>query len=219
MDLPLFLQNMPSEYLFGGIFIFLLIYSFSLPITEEIALVLVGILSHARDFPFPLVFAASIPGIYGSDLLYFFVARKFGLKLLSSRLFRRLFKPGKILASERCFRRHGPRITFFCRFFVGIRAPVMIAAGFLKMKFRRFALYDGLASIIATVFWLCAGYFFGNMLEKGLNSLVFIFSIVGPVFVVSGAFFFTRQISREERCMREAEDKATYQEEQTVLFG
>ncbi|NLK60484.1 MAG: hypothetical protein GX290_05445, partial [Treponema sp.] len=52
MEMPEFLQTMPDEFLLLGFFVFLLIYSFSLPITEEIALVLVGLMAHARNSNF-----------------------------------------------------------------------------------------------------------------------------------------------------------------------
>ena len=198
---------MPTEYLVGGIFLFLIIYSFSIPITEEIALVLVGIIAHARGLNFWIVYIASYPGIYGSDLVYYFVARQFGFRLLSSRFARRFIKPKKVLASERYFQRKGPHISFFSRFFVGIRAPVMIAAGLLRMKFIVYALYDGLAAIIATFFWLTAGFFFGRMLEKGLNSLCFVFSIAAPLFMIGGAILFKHLIGMEERVIAAEQDQ------------
>jgi membrane protein DedA with SNARE-associated domain len=65
MSLPPFIENLPPELTLLGILAFTLIYSFSMPITEEIALVLVGILAHARGFPFPLVFLFSYPASSG----------------------------------------------------------------------------------------------------------------------------------------------------------
>lgn len=209
MSLPAFLENMPTEYLVGGIFLFLIIYSFSIPITEEIALVLVGIISHARGLNFWIIFIASYPGIYGSDLVYFFLARQFGFRLLSSRFARKFLNPKKVLASERYFQRKGPHISFFCRFFVGIRAPVMIAAGLLRMKFYIYALYDGLAAVVATFIWLTAGYFFGQMLEKGLNSLCLLFSIATPLFMIGGALLFKNKINREECKITQEQDRLT----------
>lgn len=201
MVLPDFLVNMRPETALLGFFIFTLIYSFSLPITEEIALILVGIMAHGRDMAFLPVVLACYPGIFGSDIVYYAVSYHFGFRLLSLPIFRKLFKPKKILASERYFKRSGAKISFFCRFLVGIRAPCMIAAGFLRMPFRVFALYDGLGAVVSTFFWLGAGYFFGSLLERGLSTLVLIMSIVGPIVFVFGAFVITRKIAREERCM------------------
>lgn len=202
---------MPTEYLIGGIFVFLIIYSFSIPITEEIALVLVGIIAHARGLNFWLVYIASYPGIYGSDLVYYFLARQFGFRLLSSRFGRKFIKPKKVLASERYFQRKGPHISFFSRFFVGIRAPVMIAAGLLRMKFFVYAMYDGLAAIVATFFWLTAGFFFGQMLEKGLNSLCLVFSVAAPLFMICGAILFKHLIGKEERVIAEEQNQLAVQ--------
>lgn len=86
MELPAFLQTMPDEFLIVGFFVFLLIYSFSLPITEEIALILVGLMAHARNCSFGIIFLAAFPGIFGSDIVYYTVAKYFGFRLLSSKI-------------------------------------------------------------------------------------------------------------------------------------
>lgn len=210
MELPVFLQSLPDEFLIAGFFVFLLIYSFSLPITEEIALVFVGIMAHARDCNFFLVLLVAYPGIFGSDVVYYTVAKYFGFRLLSSRLFQRLIKPKKVYASERYFKRRGPRIAFFCRFVMGIRAPAMIAAGLLRMPFRIFARYDGLSALISTVFWLSAGFYFGSLIERGLHTLLFIFSILTPVLMLSGVLFIRHKIACEERRI-EAQSKSEYE--------
>lgn len=199
MEMPEFLQGMPDEFLLLGFFVFLLIYSFSLPITEEIALILVGLMAHARDCNFFFVLLVAYPGIFGSDVVYYVVAKYFGFRLLSSRLFQKLVKPKKVFASERYFKRRGPRIAFFCRFVMGIRAPVMIAAGLLRMPFRIFARYDGLSAVISTLFWLSAGFYFGSLFERGLHALLAVFSILTPMLMVSGVFLIRQRISCEER--------------------
>ena len=199
MEMPEFLQTMPDEFLLLGFFVFLLIYSFSLPITEEIALVLVGLMAHARNSNFLLVLLVAYPGIFGSDIVYYVVAKYFGFRLLSSKLFMRLVKPKKIYASERYFKRRGPRIAFFCRFVMGIRAPVMIAAGLLRMPLRIFARYDGLSALISTVLWLSAGYYFGSLIERGLHALLALFSVLTPLLMVTGVLLIRHRISCEER--------------------
>lgn len=205
MELPEFLQSLPDEFLIIGFFIFLLIYSFSLPITEEIALVLVGLMAHARDCNFFLVLLVAYPGIFGSDIVYYTVAKYFGFRLLSSRLFQKLIKPTKVYASERYFKRRGPRIAFFCRFVMGIRAPAMIAAGLLRMPFGIFARYDGFSALISTLFWLSAGFYFGSLIERGLHTLLFVFSVLTPVLMISGVLFIRHKISCEERCIEDME--------------
>ncbi len=214
MELPIFLQSLPDEFLFAGFFVFLLIYSFSLPITEEIALVCVGLMAHARDCNFFLVLLVAYPGIFGSDIVYYTVAKYFGFRLLSSKIFRKLIKPKKIYASERYFKRRGPQIAFFCRFVMGIRAPAMIAAGLLRMSFRVFARYDGLSALISTLFWLSAGFYFGSLIERGLHTLLFIFSVLTPVLMITGVLLIRHKIACEEKCIdaQEQSEQAVYDE-------
>lgn len=184
MNIPGFIEVILSTHALLAFFIFTLVYSFTLPICEEIALILVGILVHTTGVPLWLTFLAVYPGIYISDFVYYWLARFFGGRLLRSRFFSKFINPKKLQASEIYFKRFGPRITFFCRFIVGIRAPAMVTAGMMRMKFRLFAFYDGLAAIVSTVFWVLVGFLWGDMLGSSLSNFGKIASIVSPIAVV-----------------------------------
>lgn len=181
MTLPGFLEAILASHALLAFFLFTLLYSFSLPICEEIALIIVGMLAHKAGVSPWLAALASYPGIFGSDLGYYWLARHFGGGLLRSRFFSKIVKPQKVLASELYFRHRGPRIAFFCRFLVGLRASGMIAAGILRMPFRLFALYDGLAATISTAAWLGLGYFWGDMLASGLPVMGKVAAIATPI--------------------------------------
>lgn len=181
MTLPGFLEAILASHALLAFFLFTLLYSFSLPICEEIALILVGMLAHKSGVSPWLAALVSYPGIFGSDVGYYWLARHFGGGLLRSRFFSRFVKPRKVLASELYFKHRGPRIAFFCRFLVGLRASGMIAAGILRMPFRLFALYDGLAASLSTVAWIGLGYFWGDMLASGLPVMGKVAAIATPI--------------------------------------
>jgi membrane protein DedA with SNARE-associated domain len=63
---------------------------------------------------------------------------------------------------EEMIRRHGLKVFFLARFMVGIRAPVYLTAGILRMSYRRFVLID---SFCATA---VVGLFFGLSYALGL---------------------------------------------------
>jgi membrane protein DedA with SNARE-associated domain len=77
----------------------------------------------------------------------------------------------------------------------------MIAAGILRMDFLNYCRNDGLAALITTTVWLALGYYFGSLLQVGLNSLVSVLSICSILFILLGGFFAMRLINAEERRM------------------
>jgi len=191
MIVPGFLESILSSHALLAFFLFTLLYSFSLPICEEIALIIVGMLAHKAGVSPVLAALVAYPGIFGSDVGYYWLARRFGGGLLRSRFFSRIVSKRKVFASELYFKHRGPRIAFFCRFVVGLRASAMIAAGMLHMPFRLFALYDGLAATLSTVFWLGLGFFWGDMLASGLSIFGKVAAIATPIGAVAilGLFY------------------------------
>lgn len=199
MTLPGFIEAILASHALLAFFLFTLLYSFSLPICEEIALILVGMLAHRAGISPWLAALASYPGIFGSDVGYYWLARHFGGGLLRSRFFSKVVKPQKVLASELYFKHRGPRIAFFCRFLVGLRASGMIAAGILRMPFRLFAFYDGLAATISTAAWLGLGYFWGDMLSSGLPFIGKVAAVATPIGAVGILAFFYLRIKKSYR--------------------
>ncbi|MBU0928585.1 MAG: DedA family protein [Spirochaetes bacterium] len=208
MVLPQFFQAILLEHALPAFFLFLLFYSFSLPICEEVALVIVGMIAQGIDQPLWLVMLVAYPGIFGSDVGYYWLARRFGGGLLRSRLVGKLVNRRKVMASELYFKNRGPRIAFFCRFLVGIRAPAMIAAGILRMPFRLFALYDGLAAVVSTCVWLSLGYFWGDVLGSDVSALGTAFAVVAPIALVVAMTLAYRKVRKTYSRMCEAETEA-----------
>jgi membrane protein DedA with SNARE-associated domain len=184
MILPDFLQPLFAVHAMPTIFVFLLLYSFTMPISEEIALIFVGILAHQVGRPLLPVILVAYPGILLSDLGYYWIARRFGGRLIRSRLFSRLIDPKKIATMESYFSRKGHRITFFCRFFVGLRAPMIIAAGILRMPFLSFLRYNSLAAALSTVLWLGVGYFGRGFVLSRLADMGTFFAVLAPIAII-----------------------------------
>ena len=67
--LPGFVTQHPLPYAFS----FLLLFGFTLPICEEIAVALVGVTMHATGTPFLLAVAVALAAILIQDAAYFFM--------------------------------------------------------------------------------------------------------------------------------------------------
>ena len=67
------------------------------------------------------------------------------------------------------FEKYGAWIIFAARFLPGLRAPLFLTSGSMKVKFWVFFAMDGAAAMLSipTSFWLA--YFFTDQLEKVLK--------------------------------------------------
>ena len=192
--LPNFVTQNPLPYAF----FFLLLFGFTLPISEEIAVALVGVTMHATRTAFSLAVAVALVAILIQDAAYFFIARVFGPKIIRHKLLAKLIKPKSIDGGERYFLRRGPFIVFSSRFVVGLRAPVIMGAGFLKMRLGRFILYDFLAAAIMTPAWLLVGYSLGAQFDSRVGLLTKVFAIIAPLAIIAGAFLIYRSVKADK---------------------
>lgn len=199
MDLPPFLANIFPQYALLVFFLFALIYSFCIPITEEIVLLLVGYLSKKFDIPIVYAMLASFPGFVISDYIYFLLARVFGSRIIRSKFFSKILNREKIKISEVFFQRKGPRIIFFCRFVPGLRLPMMIASGLLKMPFGSFALFDTLSAVISTIVWGNIGYSFGSLFYSDMDSINKWIKFSYPFVIVIAFVFLYRKVMGDFR--------------------
>ena len=79
--------------------------------------------------------------------------RLWGPGLLRNRWVARFLPPEKKAQIEANFQKHGIRILLYVRWLPGIRAPMFVTAGTMRLDFRRFVVADGLSSMIGhTVF-------------------------------------------------------------------
>lgn len=199
MNLPAFIQPLIAEHAFLAIFVFLIVFGFTLPISEEIALALVGVAARANGQSLLETLAVAYPALLLADFVFYGVARAVGPKLLRSRVFTRLVSAEKILDGEDYFAQRGPRILFFSRFVVGLRAPAIIAAGLLRMKLRRFFLYDSASVLISTPLWLILGYALGAQFDVQVGTLGKIFAFAAPVAIVLGSALVYRSVRKDRR--------------------
>jgi membrane protein DedA with SNARE-associated domain len=194
-------------------FIFLFLFGFTLPICEEIAVALVGVTMHATNTPFFLAAAVALAAVLIQDSCYFILARLFGPKIIRHKLLSKLIKPSSIEGGERYFLRRGPFIVFTSRFVVGLRAPIIMGAGLLRMKWPRFILYDFLAATLMTPAWLFVGFSLGAQFDSRVGLLTKIFAIVGPAAIVTGAILIYRSV-KADKAKVDAEDAETAGNEQ-----
>ncbi len=178
----------PSSYL--GIFLFIAATGCGMPIPEEAAVVVAGVLSSQGHLVTSIAFAACLLGGIVGDSLVYAIGYHWGHGIFTSHP-----RFAKLLAEEneehfqRALQSHALKVMLLARFLVGIRAPVYVMTGVVRMPFRRFLLYDSISAaiVVSVVFWL--SYWFGDNVREWVRHVeltatlivVLVIAIVGGV--------------------------------------
>ena len=128
----------------------------------ETILVVAGYLAHRGYLHLPYVIAAAMLGTFIGDQIFFQLGRQFGGAFLA----RRPHWQPRAERVRRLFERH--RITFVMgfRFMYGIRTVAPFVIGMSGFPRKWFMLLNGISAAIWAITVGCAGYLFGQVLEK-----------------------------------------------------
>lgn len=135
-----------------------------LPIPEEVPVVTAGVLSSsevAKLNPW-LAFGSCLLGALLGDSVMYGIGRFFGHAFLARHpWFARLLNEQHEKQMEELIERQGLKVFLLARFLVGVRAPVYLAAGAMRVRFAKFLLVDLVCatSVVGVFFWL--SYSFG----------------------------------------------------------
>src|SRR5262245_11688572 len=114
------------------------------PIPEELPVVLAGAWAAHPDVVArfgtlrSLMLPFCILGVVISDGLLYGIGRKFGTRILDLKFFKKIVPPAKRTEIEENFHKHGIKVLLFARFLPGIRSPIFIMAGVMKLPLKRF---------------------------------------------------------------------------------
>lgn len=185
---------------YGGVLLTLVLAGFGLPVPEEIPIVTAGAMvghdaqevAYHQDWagalgggpiaaldPSPtgvtrwwIMLPVCILGVILSDCVIFFGGRFWGTRLLRSGWVQRnILPPDKQAKIEANFAKNGILILLGARLTPGIRTPVFMMAGILRMPIGRFLLADGLYAIpgVNLLFWLA--YLFTDQFVEAINAV------------------------------------------------
>jgi membrane protein DedA with SNARE-associated domain len=196
-----------DEYGYQGVFFALLAAGFGFPIPEELPVLTAGIMvGHAgttlRWYYMLLVVMAGV--VIGDGVLYG-AGRVWGRRLLNLGFIRRNFVPrDKQEQIEKNFAERGIWVLLGARLLPGIRAPVFIMAGVLRVPMGRFLLADAIYAIplVNVLFW--SAYFLTDRVMeifKQLNAyrpLVISHLLAAGVGALVYKYVFSRHVSTGE---------------------
>jgi len=184
-----------------AIFVTMTAESAGVPISSEIVVPLGGALASQGKLNLVLVIAVgSLANLTGS-LIAFWLTRRFGERIVLSRLGRRLgLSRGHLRLANRFFERFGLWAVFIGRLLPIVRTYISFPAGVSKIGYVRFVLAT-LAGAIPWNFALAyAGYKLGQQYQtvaKDISPFVIPIAIV-VVILLAAAWWFGRRLGEEE---------------------
>jgi membrane protein DedA with SNARE-associated domain len=123
----------------------------------EVALVLGGVLAHQGRLSLPAALAAGTAGALAGDSAGYWIGRRWGPRLLASRLGRRVGR-ARLHRVESLLLRGGGRALVVGRFAAGARVVLPGLAGMLGLRYRSFALWTGAAATVLAAPHVLLGY-------------------------------------------------------------
>ena len=169
------------------IFAVLFLCGMGLPIPEDITLVAAGYLAGKGKISFIGALFVGFVGVLSGDVILFLIGRKFGKEVFKWPVFKRVFTPKRIKKAEKEINQHAKLICFIARFMPGLRGPIYLTSGILKVPFKVFIFQDGLAATISVPVWIWLGYRFFMEIEKAFYYLaeIHILILIGMTLAVA----------------------------------
>lgn len=190
-----------DQYGYPGIFAALIAAAFGFPIPEELPVITAGILVGHEDtkLSWYIMLPVVMAGVVIGDGILYGAGRIWGRRLLNLRFVRRNFVPiEKQEKIEKNFAERGIWVLLGARLLPGIRAPVFIMAGVLKVPLGRFLLADAIYAIplVNILFWL--SYFLTDQVLEIFNKINEFrpLVVVSVLSAVAGALFQKYILSR-----------------------
>lgn len=170
------------------IFGLLMLAGFSLPVSEELMLIIGGVLASSviPDHTVHL-FLAVLFGCYFSDLIAYWLGRINGHRLYNIKWLPFSLNEKRVARLKWFYDNYGFLTLFIGRFIpFGVRNAIFMTAGIGKMHFGKFALSDGIGCFVFSSLLFFLAYSFGKNYEAMRGMLQQGNIIIFTLFVVAG---------------------------------
>jgi membrane protein DedA with SNARE-associated domain len=179
----------PSSYF--GIVLFLVLTGCGMPIPEEVAIVLAGVLSAEEKLYWGWALLACLVGALLGDSVMYLIGRQVGATRLSAHpRFAKLVGAEREKRFEEAIERHALKVMLAARFMVGVRGPVYLAAGAIRMPYRKFIMLDLICASIVVSIVFGLSYLFGQGVlvwirdaEKTFTIAVVLVSVIAAIYL------------------------------------
>jgi membrane protein DedA with SNARE-associated domain len=163
--------GVPPLVIYAVVFLSCILESFFPPWPTDLLVLYAGFLAGRGELERGFVLAVAILGTQVGVRATFWLARRWGPALLAGR-FGRLFHANRLVQLERWFDRYGVPAVAVSRFFPGIRALVLPAAGLARFSAWKVLWWAGLSVVVWNTLVVGLGVLAGAHLEWAKQVLV-----------------------------------------------
>ncbi len=150
---------------YAVLFIWVLFEQLGLPIPAAPILLAAGALAGIGQLSLALVLGVAVAASLLSDLFWYWMGRLRGNKILSLLCSISLDPDSCVRHTKAIFARYGARSLLVTKFIPGMTAVGPPLAGILRMRLRRFFLFDGLGAFFWIGVFAGLGYQFSHQIE------------------------------------------------------
>ncbi len=156
---------------YAGIFLGVALTGLGLPVPEEAFVLFAGMASAQGVLKTPWLAALScLGGALIGDLITYSLGRRFGHGVLRDHpMISKHLTPERERHIEQLIIQHGFKVFFVSRFLVGVRSPVYLTAGILRVPLWRFVLYDAISATVVIGLFFGLSYTFADRIQLWWN--------------------------------------------------
>ncbi len=184
------IKRLAVEY---GPYIYALIFLWTF-FEGETCVIIAGVVASQDYLEWTPLFLVAWFGSFAGDQLYFWIGRRWGVRLLD-RIPR--WRPGVAIALD-FLRRYNTTFILSFRFIYGVRNFASFAMGMSGLDPVRFAVLNFIAAFVWALAFAVFGYLFGEALEPFLDNVVLISLAVMAAFF-AGAYCLVTFLRRRHR--------------------
>ena len=184
---------MDAFWVYLGTFILLLAAGVGVPIPEEAPILAAGVAvgqalnengNGGPHLHWWIMLPVCILGIVVCDAMLYGVGRFWGPRILNMRWVKRLVSDEKRQTIEENFHTYGLWVLLSARLLPGIRAPIFVMAGVVRIRFTKFLVADGIYALpgVNILFWLA--FFLGNAFRDVFLRVEGKVSKAGPILIL-----------------------------------
>lgn len=164
-----------------------------LPVPEEVPVITAGVMaSHGQLHPW-LAFVVCLAGAVVGDCVMYTIGFYFGRNVVREHRYWAYFvTPEREAHMEELICRHGLKVLFLARFLVGLRSPVYLTAGILRVPFRRFFFFDLFCAtaVIGTCFLL--SFYYGQPIFRWIRGAQITVTVIAVVALLALGIYLWR---------------------------
>jgi membrane protein DedA with SNARE-associated domain len=151
------------------LFVYVFADQVGVPIPAVPALLAVGALAAAGGINFALALVAGALGSLLADLIWYYLGRTRGRKVLQLLCKISLSPDSCVRRTEELFVRYGVRSLLFAKFVPGLSTVAPPLAGVVGVGLPRFSLYSAAAALLWVGAWAGIGYGAGDALQRAVE--------------------------------------------------